>query len=59
MMLSLPHFSDDDGPATRTEIFDALRGLKNYKSPGVDDITNEQLKYGSSGLLNKLKYMFS
>ena len=44
---SFPHLSDDDGPPTRTEIFDALQRLKNHKSPGVDDITNEQPKYGA------------
>ena len=52
---SFPHLSDDDGLPTRTEIFDALRRLKNHKSPGVDDITNEQLKYGASGLMDKLE----
>ena len=56
---SFPHLSDDDGPPTRTEIFDALQRLKNHKSPGVDDITNEQLKYGASGLLDKLETLFS
>ena len=56
---SFHHLSDDDGPPTRTEIFDALQRLKNHKSPGVDDITNEQLKYGASGLLDKLETLFS
>ena len=56
---SFPHLSDGDGPPTRTEISDALRRLKNHKSPGVDEISNEQLKYGASGLLDRLESLFS
>ena len=32
--------------------------LKNHKSPGVDEITNEQLKYGGSGLIDRLENLF-
>ncbi|XP_078700049.1 uncharacterized protein LOC144926882 [Branchiostoma floridae x Branchiostoma belcheri] len=39
------YLGDDDGPPTVVEIQDALRRLKNHKSPGVDGIANEQLKY--------------
>ena len=56
---SFPHLSDGDGPPTRTEISDALRRLKNHKSPGIDEITNEELKYGASGLLDRLEALFS
>ncbi|KAL5259045.1 hypothetical protein ACHWQZ_G009498 [Mnemiopsis leidyi] len=38
--------SCSDGPPTRDEISYSLKKLKNHKSPGVDGITNEQLKYG-------------
>ena len=56
---SFPHLSDGDGPPTRTEITDALRRLKNHKSPGIDEITNEELKYGASGLLDRLEALFA
>ena len=39
--------------------FDALRRLKNHQTPGVDDITTEHLKYGSSGLLDGSESKFS
>ncbi|XP_063681918.1 uncharacterized protein LOC134816852 [Bolinopsis microptera] len=42
-----PHFNSlscSDGPPTRDEISYSLTKLKNNKSPGVDGITNEQLK---------------
>ncbi len=38
---------------------DALKKLKYYKSPGVDGITNEQLKYGESGLADELVCLFN
>ena len=31
---------------------------KNFKSPGVDGITNEQLKNGEVGLVDRLVYLF-
>ena len=37
---------------------DALKKLKNFKIPGVDGITNEQLKYGEVGLVDRLVYPF-
>ena len=37
---------------------DALKKLKNFKSPGVDGITNEQLKYGEVALVDRLVYLF-
>ena len=43
---SFDDLSDSDEAPTRNEIVDALKKLKNHKSPGVDGITNEQLKYG-------------
>ena len=59
MIPCFPYLEDGDGPPTRTEISDALLRLKNHKSPGIDEITNEQLKYGASGLLNRLEALFS
>ncbi|KAL5254332.1 hypothetical protein ACHWQZ_G013943 [Mnemiopsis leidyi] len=53
------HLSDDDGPPTRNEILTALKSLKNCKSPGADEITNEQLKYGRDGLVDRLEALFS
>ena len=53
-----PHLSDSDTPPSRTEISEALLSLKNHKSPGVDEITNEQLKYGGSGLIDRLESLF-
>ncbi|KAL5251687.1 hypothetical protein ACHWQZ_G014732 [Mnemiopsis leidyi] len=47
-----------DTPPSRTEISEALQSLKNHKSPGVDEITNEQLKYGGSGLIDRLECLF-
>ena len=40
------------------EILAALGRLKNFKSPGVDGISNEQLKYGSSGMVDYLVSLF-
>ena len=59
MIPCFPYLEDGDGPLTGTEISDALLRLKNHKSPGIDEITNEQLKYGTSGLLNRLETLFS
>ena len=53
------HLSEDDGPPTREEIISGLKSLKNCKSPGVDEISNEQLKYGSDGLVERLDKLFS
>ena len=52
---SFEYLSCSDGPPTRDEISYALKKLKNHKSPGMDGITNEQLKYGESALLNQLE----
>ena len=59
MIPCFPYLEDGDAPPTRTEISDALLRLKNHKSPGIDGITNEQLKYGASGLMNRLETLFS
>ena len=59
MIPCFPYLEDGDGPPTRTEISYALLRLKNHKSLGIDEITNEQLKYGASGLLNRLETLFS
>ena len=50
--------SNTDEAPTRSEAVDALKKLKNFKSPGVDGITNEQLKYGEVGLVDRLVYLF-
>ena len=55
---SFGYLSCSDGPPTRDEISYALRKLKNNKSPGVDGITNEQLKYGESALLSHMERLF-
>ena len=47
----------DEGPA-RSQVVDDLKKLQNFKSPGVDGITNEQLKYGEVGLFDRLVYLF-
>ena len=56
-----PCFEDlgeDDPPPSRGEVLVALNRLKNHKSPGVDGISNEQLRYGSSGLVGPLVDLF-
>ncbi|XP_063677758.1 uncharacterized protein LOC134813809 [Bolinopsis microptera] len=50
-----PYLSDSDIPPSRTEISEAFKSLKNHKSPGIDEISNEQLKYGAPGLLDREK----
>ena len=55
---SFPYLDDTDGPPSRDEILAALGRLKNFKSPGVDGISNEQLKYGSSGMVDYLVSLF-
>ncbi|XP_063678514.1 uncharacterized protein LOC134814345 [Bolinopsis microptera] len=54
-----PYLSDSDIPPSRTEISEALKSLKNHKSPGIDEISNEQLKYGAPGLLDRLEKLFA
>ena len=49
------YLSNTDEAPTRSDVVDAL---KNFKSPGVDGITNEQLKYGEVGLVDRLVYLF-
>ena len=50
----------DDVPSPYTaEISCALKRLKNYKSPGVDEISNEQLKYGEAGISGQLEMLYS
>ena len=53
------YLSCTDGPPTREEISDSLKKLKNHKSPGVDGITNEQLKFGERGLIHQLEHLFA
>ena len=55
---SFEYLSCSDGPPFRDEISYALKKLKNYKSAGVDEITNEQLKYGGSALVGQLELLF-
>ena len=52
------YLSNTDEAPTRSEVVDALKKLKNFKSPGVDGITNEQLKNGKVGLVDRLVYLF-
>ena len=53
------YLSCTDGPPTRDEISDFLKKLKNHKSPGVDGITIEQLKFGERGLIHQLEHLFA
>ena len=48
-----------DGSPTRDEISDSLKKLKNHKSPGVNGITNEQLKFGERGIIHQLEHLFA
>ena len=52
------YISDNDTAPTNIEISSALKRLKNFKSPGVDSLTNEQLKYGATGLERSLEVLF-
>ena len=51
--------SEEDQAPTSNEILAALSKLKNYKSPGIDGICNEQLKFGAQGLTKPLIKLFS
>ena len=55
---SFEYLSEEDGPPNMFEIEYALKRLKNNKSPGVDNISNEQLKYGIEGLKHQLCVIF-
>ena len=57
-LTSFDYLSCSDGPPSRDEISYALKKLKNCKSAGVDEITNEQLKYGGSALVGQLELLF-
>ena len=57
-VLSFEYLSNDDEPPSLFEIEEAIKKLKNYKSAGIEEISNEQLKYGSPGLLPWLKDLF-
>ncbi len=50
--ISIPDIKEMKMPFTEDEIEKAIKSLKNEKSAGIDNITAEQLKYGSS-LINK------
>lgn len=52
------NLSDLDIAPSMSEILYALTRLKNYKSPGVDGISNEELKYGAQALSYQLKVIF-
>ena len=51
--------NNSDGPPTGLEILNGLKKLKNHKSAGIDEISNEQLKYGASGLVDRMEKLFS
>ena len=44
---------------TLEEILGAVKKLKNYKAPGVDCISNEQLKHGGNSHVAYLHVLFS
>ena len=52
------NLAESDGPPSIHEIEAALKRLKNHKSPGVDEISNEQLKYGKDCLGQWIKEIF-
>ena len=45
-------------PPTADEFHKALKKLKNHKAGGVDQISNEQLKYGGEATVEKLSPVF-
>ena len=51
--------SEEDQTPASNEILAALSKLKNYKSPGINGICNEQLKFGTQGLIKPLTKLFS
>ncbi|KAI8477652.1 hypothetical protein Bbelb_446140 [Branchiostoma belcheri] len=53
------YLGEEDGPPTAEEIQNALKRLKNHKTPGVDGVFNEQLKYGAPGLTKTLETLFA
>ena len=55
---SFPNLRDDDGPPSALEISIAIKRLKNYKSPGIDGISNEQLKYGFGAIKDQLLTLY-
>ena len=57
-VLSFGYLSNDDEPPSLLEIEEAIKKLKNYKSAGIDEISNEQLKYGKPGILPWLRDIF-
>ncbi|KAL5246977.1 hypothetical protein ACHWQZ_G018993 [Mnemiopsis leidyi] len=57
-VFSFDYLSDDDEPPSMLEIEEALKKLKNYKSNGLDEISNEQLKYGAPGIVPWLRDLF-
>ncbi|KAL5268053.1 hypothetical protein ACHWQZ_G004934 [Mnemiopsis leidyi] len=57
-VFSFDYLSDDDEPPSMLEIEEALKKLKKYKSNGLDEISNEQLKYGAPGIVPWLRSLF-
>ena len=49
---------DSDAAPTVTEISTALKRLKNHKCPGLDGVSNEELKFGSTVLVGPLEALF-
>ena len=56
--LSSEYLSEDDQSPSLFEFEEAIKKLENYKSAGLDEIFNEQLKYGGPGLLPWLRQLF-
>jgi hypothetical protein len=48
-----------NGEITEKEIVDALKGLKNSKSPGLDNVLNEYLKNSPSEYILVFKNIFN
>ena len=52
---SNPHITIDDNLViSKEDVKVALEKLRNRKSPGVDGITNELLKYGGESIIEQL-----
>ena len=45
-------YQDDDLPILKDEFINAIKSLKDGKSPGNDNISSELLKHGGDAIVN-------
>jgi len=50
--------SNDSDEITKDEVIQAIKKLKNGKSPGVDNIPGELIKYGGESMINVMFKLF-